>query len=46
MSIKNFYYIGDFYKKYILKYIILNAIKNKDSKNARKQVYHHLAGVE
>ena len=21
-------------------------IKNKDSKNARKQVYHHLAGVE
>ena len=25
---------------------ILNAIKNKDSKNARKQAYHHLAGVE
>ena len=25
---------------------IFNAIKNKDSKNARKQVYHHLAGVE
>ena len=25
---------------------IFNAIKNKDSKNARKQVNHHLAGVE
>ena len=25
---------------------IFNAIKNKDSKNARKQVYHHLAGVK
>jgi len=25
---------------------IFNAIKNKDSKNARKQVYHHLADVE
>jgi GntR family transcriptional repressor for pyruvate dehydrogenase complex len=25
---------------------IFNAIKNKDSKNARKQVYNHLAGVE
>ena len=25
---------------------IFNAIKNKDSKNARKQAYHHLAGVE
>jgi len=25
---------------------IFNAIKNKDSKNARKQVYHHLASVE
>ena len=25
---------------------IFNAIKNKDSKNARKQVYQHLAGVE
>ena len=25
---------------------IFNAIKNKDSKNARKQVYHHLVGVE
>ena len=25
---------------------IFNAIKNKDSKNARKQVHHHLAGVE
>ena len=25
---------------------IFNAIKNKDSKNARKQMYHHLAGVE
>jgi len=25
---------------------IFNAIKSKDSKNARKQVYHHLAGVE
>ena len=46
MRINNFYYIGDFCKKYILKYIIFNAIKNKDSKNARKQVYHHLAGVK
>jgi len=25
---------------------IFNAIKRKDSKNARKQMYHHLAGVE
>lgn len=25
---------------------IFNAIKNKDSKDARKQAYHHLAGVE
>jgi len=25
---------------------IFNAIKNKDSKNARKQVYNHLVGVE
>lgn len=25
---------------------IFNAIKNKDSKNARTQAYHHLAGVE
>jgi GntR family transcriptional repressor for pyruvate dehydrogenase complex len=25
---------------------IFNAIKNKDSENARKQVYHHLDGVE
>lgn len=25
---------------------IFNAIKSKDSKNARKQVYHHLAGVK
>ncbi|MDD5014418.1 MAG: FadR/GntR family transcriptional regulator [Atribacterota bacterium] len=25
---------------------IFDAIKNKDSKNARKQVHHHLAGVE
>jgi len=25
---------------------IFNAIKNKDSKNARKQVYHHLVSVE
>ena len=25
---------------------IFNAIKSKDSNNARKQVYHHLAGVE
>ena len=25
---------------------IFNAIKNKDSKNARKQISHHLAGVE
>ena len=34
-------------QKYLEEHIeIFNAIKNKDSKNARKRMYDHLAGVE